>query len=366
MIFRKCIIIITYFAKNVNESTIIENEKPATCEEAASYESVVYCSREGCGKELSRTKKTEGKALGHKWEWKKVDEDTHQRVCEHDNSHVETAQHRWDDGQVIPATCRERGKTVYTCCDCGATKETDITKPDPNAHVFGDATYLWSSDNAKVTASHKCKYDGTVETEESDVKVSFTAPTCTEDGVIVQKAVFSKSGFTAQIKNLPGEKALGHTWGAWKITKKATVTADGKKEHTCSVCEEKEMVKIAKAGTVIKGKTAAVKANKLKKKAQTVKRAKAITLSKAKGTLTFVKGTVTYKKAKAVKMSKKKLKKYKKKLKSKFVISKKTGKITVKKGLKKGVYKLKVTVKCSGDASYAPYTKKVTVKIKIK
>ena len=106
-------------------------------------------------------------------------------------------------------------------------------------------------------------------------------------------------------------------------------------------------------------------AKKLKKKAQTIKRTKAVSLSNAKGTVTYAKSTVSYKKAKSVKLSKKQLKKYKKSISKKFVISKTTGKITAKKGLKKGTYKLKVKVKCAGDESYAPYTKKVTVTIKI-
>ena len=274
--------------------------------------------------------------------------------------------HKWDDGQVIKPTCQEGGKTVYTCTVCGTTKETNLVDPDPDAHVFGEAEYTWNDDNSEVTATHSCKDDGKVETVKVDVTKKEIAPTCTEDGAVIYMAVFDSDDLTIQRKIFPGEKAAGHVWDKGKVTRKATVKNAGMKTYTCAVCGGKKVVTISKAGTVIKGKTAKVSAKKLKKKAQAVKRTKAITVSKAKGTPTFVKGTVTYKKAKAVKMSKKQLKKYKKKLKSKFVISKKTGKITVKKGLKKGVYKLKVTVKCSGDANYAPHTKKVTVKIKVR
>ena len=44
----------------------------------------------------------------------------------------------------------------------------------------------------------------------------------------------------------------------------------------------------------------------------------------------------------------------------------KTGKITVKKGLKKGVYKVKVKVTIKGTGAYKSKSKTVTVKIKVK
>ena len=41
-------------------------------------------------------------------------------------------------------------------------------------------------------------------------------------------------------------------------------------------------------------------------------------------------------------------------------------KVTVKKGLKKGTYKVKVSVKAAGNDKYNPITKKVTFTIKVK
>lgn len=49
-----------------------------------------------------------------------------------------------------------------------------------------------------------------------------------------------------------------------------------------------------------------------------------------------------------------------------FKVSKTTGKITVKKGLKKGTYKLTVKVLAKGNEYYNPATKNVTVRIKVK
>ena len=82
---------------------------------------------------------------------------------------------------------------------------------------------------------------------------------------------------------------------------------------------------------------------KVKKKAQTLTKAKAFTISKAKGTVTFKKVSG-----------------------NKKILINKAGKITMKKGLKKGTYKLKVKIMAAGTIEYQPLTKQVTVTIRIK
>lgn len=95
-----------------------------------------------------------------------------------------------------------------------------------------------------------------------------------------------------------------------------------------------------------KGKTAKVKFSKLKKKTQTVTAKKAFTVRSAVGTVSC------------------KMAQQNKKAKKKITIGK-TGKITVKKGLKKGKYKIKVKVTAAGDERYAPLSKTVTVTIRV-
>ena len=60
--------------------------------------------------------------IGHKYgSWIELDDKHHQRVCEHDSTHIETEDHTWDDGIVsIDGT---KSVTLYTCIDCKATKE---------------------------------------------------------------------------------------------------------------------------------------------------------------------------------------------------------------------------------------------------
>jgi len=50
----------------------------------------------------------------------------------------------------------------------------------------------------------------------------------------------------------------------------------------------------------------------------------------------------------------------------KISINKKTGKVRIKKGLKKGTYKVTVKVRAAGNANYKSKTKEVTFKIIVK
>lgn len=111
-------------------AAVKENVKPATCETAETYDSVVYCSV--CGQEISRTQMTGEAALGHKWgEWKHdaataEAEATHTRVCANDASHKETKACDFTAKVTQEATLDQAEITTYTCKDCGYsyTKET--------------------------------------------------------------------------------------------------------------------------------------------------------------------------------------------------------------------------------------------------
>ena len=50
----------------------------------------------------------------------------------------------------------------------------------------------------------------------------------------------------------------------------------------------------------------------------------------------------------------------------KLTVNKQTAKVTVKKGTKKGVYKVKIRITAAGDADYQPQTEVTQVEIKIK
>ena len=92
----------------------------------------------------------------------------------------------------------------------------------------------------------------------------------------------------------------------------------------------------------VKAKT--VKAKKRKKKNQSFKVKKVLTVKKAQGKVTYTKVSGN----------------------AKIVINKASGKLTVKKKMKRGTYKIRIAVKAAGNATYATATKTVTVKVKVR
>lgn len=139
-----------------------------------------------------------------------------------------------------------------------------------------------------------------------------------------------------------------HQWDGGVVSKAPTLKAEGQKLYTCGICngtKTEPMAKLKANTLTVKAKIAKVKYSKVRKKAQNIARTKVLTVSKAQG-------TVTYKKNKGP---------------GKIRINAKTGKVTVKKGLKKGTYKVKVTVKAAGvQYDVGPLTKTVTFKVKVK
>ena len=105
-----------------------------------------------------------------------------------------------------------------------------------------------------------------------------------------------------------------------------------------------------------KGKKAGLKAgSKAAKKAKTTakkrkfKRSRILKITGAEGKLTFAKVKVN-----------------KKKFAGKFRIKKKTGRLIVKKGLKKGIYKIRIRVRAAGNGNYEPAVKVVTCRVKVR
>lgn len=128
---------------------------------------------------------------------------------------------------------------------------------------------------------------------------------------------------------------------------KLTVTLKGNFSGSATV---NYTIKKANQKITAKSKAPAVKAAKVAKKNQTIKKAKAFTLKNAQGKVTY----------KLSKVAKSKFKKY-------FSINKKTGNITVKKGLKKkGTYTLTIKAAAAGGTNYNKATKTFKVKVKVK
>lgn len=125
----------------------------------------------------------------------------------------------------------------------------------------------------------------------------------------------------------------------------ATITFTGKGNY-CDTITRVFKINKAKNPLVVKARTATVRYSKLKDKNLTLDRKKVINIKK-KG-----QGKMNYRRISGN---------------QKITINKKTGKITVKRGLGKGTYKVKVKVWAGGNASYkASDKKKLTIKIIVK
>jgi len=111
---------------------------------------------------------------------------------------------------------------------------------------------------------------------------------------------------------------------------------------------------IASTPAAKKANTMKVATKKLTAKAKTLKKKKVTYKANKLFTVKNPKGTVTYKITKKAS-----------KAKNKIVIAK-NGKITLKKGLKKGTYKFNVKVTAAGNASYKALSKTVTATVKVK
>ena len=130
-----------------------------------------------------------------------------------------------------------------------------------------------------------------------------------------------------------------------------TITVTLKGNYTGSAKAEFTINKAANP-LKVKGKKVTLKLLTIKKKTKKYKVSKTIKFKK-KG-----EGNITYSLSSA--------KKGKKNYKNKFMIDKKTGKLTVKKGLKKGAYKVKVKVKAAGNSNYNSLSRTATINITVK
>ena len=137
-----------------------------------------------------------------------------------------------------------------------------------------------------------------------------------------------------------------------KVTVRGTGVFSGKLTGTFTIAKAANPLTVKAKTVTVTGKVN--KKGKLKKK--TVLEASSLyKVSKAKGTVSYTLGVV---KRNGKKVTGAQLKK--------IVVNAKTGKITLKKGLKKGTYKVRVKVKAAGANNYKAGTVKATVTIKVK
>ena len=226
----------------------------ATCTEAGSrHQQCSVCGAEGITETIP--------ALNHSFgDWTVTKEATcgangeEERTCSRCNTKEArridaTGEHSYEWVTDTAATCTETGSRHQKCSVCGAEGTTE-TIPALK-HSFGD----WKV-TKEATCTEEGKQERTCTREGCEVKeedpiaklahtyewITDTEATCGEAGSKHQECtVCHEKGDTETIP------ATGkHRFGGWKVTKAATVAAEGVKERTCEVCGAKETASIAR------------------------------------------------------------------------------------------------------------------------
>ena len=206
-------------------NAVQEKVVPATCTEDGSYESVVYCSVEGCHVEISRTTETLGK-LGHD----EVSHNAKDPTCEEagwdayvtcsrcdytTKSETSSIGHDWNEGVVTtPATATAAGVKTYTC----KNDSTHTSEEPVNFVVYLEPNAHWMEANARF-AIYFCNGespDAWVDMFDKD-----------GDGIYEAEILYGYKNLIFCRMNPNGENGWTHNTQMWNQTKDLTLTEAG-------------------------------------------------------------------------------------------------------------------------------------------
>lgn len=348
-----------------HEYETVTQTEHATCTEPGHEYRIVRCSH--CGKEIERTQTGETKPLDHDWgDWMLMDNGRHIRTCKRDTSHYETGLHVWEVGEKV-----EDGVYEFSCETCHVKKTVslgEITETGRRWIAINENDYKEDSvkavKDAVETLDEISRKENPTDEEIKEAvnglnqaisdaarkdasTVTLANVTATYNGraVSMPKAVVkgSAGAVTYKFYNSAKKQMKSAPVNAGTYYAVASVAADKNCYAAESGYAKITIKKAANRMTAKRGKT--LKASK--KKTKKFARSRAVKVSGAAGAVSF---------RKAGKTGGKRIK-----------VNPKTGKITVKKGLKKGkTYKVRIMVTAAGDANFAAKSQIVTVKIKVK
>ena len=199
-------------ASHIEEETVEATVEttPATCTEAG--KSVYTASFK------SDTFKTQAKTeklnpLDHDWSkaeytWSQKDGEwfcTAKRICKRDASHVDEQTVK-ATAETTPATCTDKGESVYTAKFDGDVFKTQTKTETLDAlnHDWGKPEYVWSQKDGEwyCAAKRVCKRDAShVEKETVKAAYEVTTPATTEkEGEGTYTATFENEAFETQTK----------------------------------------------------------------------------------------------------------------------------------------------------------------------
>ena len=232
-------------------AAVEENRKEATCTEAGSYDTVVYCAT--CGAELSR-ETTNIPAIGHDykltgWTWNGVTAATATFTCTHDASHVENIPAEITSERTEP-TAEENGSVVYTAAVTFEEVEYKDTKTEilpALGHEYVLDGWTWT-DYEAATATFIDKNGGAPITVDAKITSERTEPSCEAAGKVVYTATVTFNGTDYTDEKTEDLPALGHDL-VHHDAKAPTCTEIGWDAYdTCSRCDYTTYVEKAALG----------------------------------------------------------------------------------------------------------------------
>ena len=322
---------------HIPAEAVKENEIPATHNAEGSYDLVVYCAE--CKEELSRSKVT-------------IDKEEHvpaEAVKENE----------------IPATHSSEGSydLVVYCAECKEELSRSKVTIDKEEHVPAEAV---KENIIQATCIKKGSYNSVVRCAICNQVLSVTSisvnklehvpaelikekvikATCTKEGSYENVVYCSKCGAELSRNQVKVSKVAHHPVIDKAV--KATYTKTGLTQGShCSLCgtilkKQKTVAKLKKKNAIIKvsKKTAVYRVAKVKKSKQTFKIGAKVTGN----------GKITYKKVSGS---------------SKLIVSR-DGRVAIRKGTKKGIYRITVQIKAAESSRYKAKIIKTIVTVKVK
>ena len=238
------------------QNTREESASEATCDEAATFVDVTFCTE--CGEELGRSEPyAKGDPLGHSWSavsynWSTDYSDcTASHTCQREIcGKEETATAQEVSTEIIKnATCIENGQTKYTASFveewAGTSSETVNAPGATGEHSFtveqsktaatcvAEGSIIWKCANCDATETEILDIDPTNHTGNNTTDVNAKEATCTEEGytgdTVCECGITVKYGEAIEMKE--------HEYTVEQSKTLATCKAEGSIIWKCAHCD---------------------------------------------------------------------------------------------------------------------------------
>lgn len=156
---------------------------------------------------------TSGEALGHNW---RTSSDKNSKTCIRCKT---THTHTWDEGKYsVEPTCKDAGKKLFTCTDCGDTKTVAVKSLGHDYQLVRTDPATCMTPAINHYACSRC--GDTVDQEDKDHPALGHDWKKNDDGTVTCQ----RCGQTHE-----------HKWNT-EVISEASCTTDGVTRHTCSIC----------------------------------------------------------------------------------------------------------------------------------